>query len=539
MVSVHEICKITSTIDLLVLTKNNPVNPSNTWASLAQLARQYGEIFQIKILGRPLVFVGGAALAEELCDEARFRKYVGGPIVEIRYAVHDALFTAYDDEASWGVAHRIVAPRLASRAAVAPWCGEVVDCVEELVAKWGRRRRGARRQSEVGGIGGVEKKTTVVYKSGDDDVDVDDNNDDDEDDQSVLLVEELNRLNLEATTLTLFGKKLGCIDAREPHPMLAAMEDATSEAMKRPTRPGLVNWLFFGRKFRSATRTMREAYAADLVKTRQQQQPSDRKDLLAALMEGTDPQTGKGLTESQVIDEIVSMPIGSSTAPCLLASMVYFLLQNPACVEKARQELDQVLGPRGNDSEDHSTTTTGGGQGSGGPKRRGTKLSVEHLYRLPYLEAILRESLRLSAAAPGFNIEPVPRTLANGKVDKTPVSLAGGKYQVAHDQAMIVVLSGVNRDPTVFGDDASAFRPERMLGEAFGRLPAGVKKGYGNGKRECVGKHWAWQFQMVAAAVLLREVDFAMVDPGYEMHQDGWFNIRPVGFRVRANPRPL
>lgn len=475
------------------LTRTPTVDPSNSWASFATLAKKYGEIFQIKVPGKTIVFVGGAALAEELCDEKRFRKYVGGPIVEIRDAVHDALFTAYDHEESWGVAHRICAPRL-SRDAVGNWCGEVVDCVEELIEKW---------QRAGGGDGVVEKKGSGVGAGTD----------------GVLLMEELNRLNLEATTLTLFGKKLGCIDAHDSHPMLAGMENSTSEAMKRPMRLGLVNWLFFRSKFDSANRVMRE-YAEDLVKTRQQQQSTGRKDLLAALMEGTDPQTGKGLTESQVVDEIVSMPIGSSTAPCMVASMVYFLLKHPACVEKARRELDRVLGPRK----------------AGGGKAAAERLGVEHLSRLHYIEGIVRESLRLSAAAPGFNIEPIPRKLDNNKTDKSPVLLAGGKYQVAHDQAMIIVLSGVNRDPTVFHDPL-AFRPERMMGEAFERLPEGVKKWYGNGKRECIGKHWAWQFNMVVTALLIREVDFEMVDPGYEMHQDGWFNIRPVGFRVKATPR--
>lgn len=499
-----------------------PVSPSNTWASLTRLAQQYGEIFQIKVLGQTIVFIGGAALAEELCDETRFRKYVGGPIVEIRYAVHDALFTAYDDEESWEVAHRIVAPRLASREAVGPWCGDMVDCVEELIAKWRRwRAAGARRQSEVGGIE-VERKAERGGQTG--------VGDGGTSDDGVLLIEELNRLNLEATTLSLFGKKLDCIDAREPHPMLSAMEDATSEAMKRPTRPGFVNWLLFSGKFRTAKRTMREEYAADLVKTRQQR-PSggaDRKDVLDALMEGTDPQTGKGLTESQVIDEIVSMPIGSSTAPCLLASMVYLLLKNPACIQKARNELDHVLGG-GYDGRYRKVD-------DGEEARR---LGVQDLARLPYIEGIVRESLRLSAAAPGFNIEPRPRTLGkNDKVDKTPVSLAAGKYEVAHNQAMIVVLSGVNRDPSVF-EEPSSFQPERMMGAAFEGLPAGVKKWYGNGKRECIGKHWAWQFMMVSAALLIRNVDFEMVDPGYEMHQDGWFNIRPVDFKVRPMTRSL
>lgn len=396
--------------------------------------------------------------------------------------MHDALFTAYDDEASWGVAHRILAPRL-SPAAVENWCGEMVDVTGELIAKFNEFGSGK---------------------------------------EGVVLVEELNRLNLEATTLTLFGKKLGCITAPEEHPMIGAMENSTSEAMKRPTRPGLLNRLVFGGKFKSAIRVMREEYAADLVAYRKQH-PTGRKDVLAAMLEGADPETGEKLTESQVIDEIVSMPIGSSTAPCLVASALYFLLKNPECITKARAELDEVLGLWSSSSNSDAT--------------KEEKLTAAHLGRLPYIEGIVRESLRLSFAAPGFNIEPIPRS---GGDDKAPVLLGGGKYSVAHDQAMIIVLAGVNCDSAVFADPL-AFRPERMMGEGFTALPAAVKKWFGNGKRECIGKHWAWQFNMVAVAMLLRECDFEAVDEGWQLdgHQDGWFNLRPVGFRVRMLPRKV
>ncbi|CAN8105297.1 unnamed protein product [Discula destructiva] len=476
------------------------VNPSNTWLSLQRLAETHGEIFQLTVLGQTIVFVASAALAAEVCDQTRFRKYVGGPIVEIRAAVHDALFTAFDDEPAWGVAHRILAPRL-SAAAVRAWCPDVVKLTGEFVAKL------LLGQGHGGGDG-------------------------------VLLMDELNRLNLEATTLTLFGKRLGCIAAATDHPMLGAMEAATSEAMKRPTRPGLVNRLVYGGKFKSAIRVMREAYAADLVAHRkaqqqqqQQQEEPTRDDVLAALLAGKDPETGEGLTESQVIDEIVSMPIGSSTAPCLVASAVYFLIRNPECVVKARDELDRVLGLW----TPGSTTTD---------------LTSEHLGRLEYIQGIVREALRLSCAAPGFNIEPIPRFgRGENNRDKAPVLLGGGKYSVAHDQAMIVVLAGVNRDPAVFGaDDARVFRPERMMGARYAALPEVVKgAGFGNGKRECIGKHWAWQFCMVVVAVLVRQCEFefefeaAVDEEGWgellDGRQDGWFNLRPVGFRVRGRAR--
>ncbi|RWA13072.1 hypothetical protein EKO27_g2025 [Xylaria grammica] len=439
------------------------VDPSNTWWSLKKLSEKYGEIFQIKVLGKTLMFVAGAALAEELCDEKRFRKFVGGPIVEIRYAVHDALFTAFDNEPSWGIAHRIIAPTL-SPSALSDKFNEMRDITNELIENW----KGLGVNNKIAPLG------------------------------------DLNRLNLEVTTYTLFGKRLNGLTGPE-HPALKGMEDSTSEAMKRPTRPGILNWLFYGGKLKSATKTLR-SYAAELVQYRKDN-PTDRRDLLDALLTAKDPQTGKALTESEVIDEIVSMPIGSSTAPCLLTTAILFLLQNPEVVTKARQELDAVIG--------------------------NGELEYEHLSQLKYIEGVMRESLRLSFAAPGFNIEPIPK-----KDDKSPVLLGGGKYQIAHNQAMIIVLAGVNRDPEVF-EEPLAFKPERMMGEAFENLPAGVKKWFGNGKRECIGKHWAVQFNMVVLAKMIKEIDFEAVDPDYNLEQDGWFNVRPINFQAKVKPRDI
>ncbi|KAM0330919.1 hypothetical protein ACHAQA_003875 [Verticillium albo-atrum] len=437
------------------------VSPSNTWGSLKKLSEQYGEIFQIKVLGHGIVFVASAALAEELCDEKRFRKYVGGPIVEIRAAVHDALFTAYDHEESWGIAHRIIAPKLTPQS-VANRFDEMRDTASELIEKW----RGL----------GV--------------------------DNEVSLIGELNRLNLEATTLTLYGKKLNCLSGPE-HPMIKGMEDSTSEAMKRPTRPGPLNWFYKG-KFTKSIKAMR-TYAQEMVDHRKANPSEDnRNDLLSVLMQGKDPQTNKGLQESQVLDNIVSMPIGSSTAPALVSTAIYFLLKNPQVVIAARKEIEDVLA--------------------------GGDFTHAHLSQLHYVEGIMRESLRLSFAAPGFNIEPIPK-----EHDKSPVLLGGGKYQVPHNQPMIIVLAGVNRDPTVF-QDPLAFTPERMMGESFESLPLGVKRWFGNGKRECIGKHYAWQWNMVTLTKLIREVDFEMVDPNYQLEQDGWFNLRPVDFFVKVKP---
>ena len=455
------------------------VDPSNTWVSLQKLWEQYGEsastwssccrnqlifqpsgeIFKITVLGHDIVFVGNIALCEELCDETRFRKFVGGPIIEIRKAVHASLFTAFEDEPIWDIHHRILTPKL-TPAAVAEHFHQVRDLAVELTAKW----RDLGSHPTVSAIG------------------------------------ELNRLDLETTTLCFYGKRLHGLTGPEP-PMIRAMDRATGEAMKRPTRPKLLNWLLYQSRYEQDCKTMRQ-YASECLQYRKDN-PTDREDLLYAMMNATDPKTGKKIDETQIIDEIVTMPIGSSTAPCVIASALYYLLKTPACIAKAREEIDSVIGA--------------------------TDFTLEHLDQMPYCAGIVRESLRLSAAAPGFNIEPLPGT-------QGPVLLGGGKYQIPPKQTVIVVLHGVNRDPAVFAEP-EAFKPERMMGEAFEKLPEGAKKWFGNGKRVCIGRHYAWMWNVITLVTLLKEVDFEMADPGYQLKQDGWFNLRPVGFNVKVKPR--
>ncbi|KAJ5624754.1 hypothetical protein N7510_001063 [Penicillium lagena] len=437
------------------------VNPNETWNSLNKLAKQYGPIFKINALGTQIVFVGSVALLEEICDQKRFRKCVTGPVVEIRYSVHDSLFTAYDDEKSWGIAHRIMMPHL-TQSATDGLFNDMADVISDLTKKWSS---------------GNKKK--------------------------VLLTNDLDRMLMASCMQCFFGQRINVLEGQEP-PLLKAMDGATMEAMKRPTRPKLLNWLVYQRRFEKDTKIMR-GFAAEVVKTGKKNPEITSKYLLGSLINGTDPESGKKLEDSQVIDEIVTVFIGAATAPNLVSYALYYLMQNPSCVTKACEEIDSVVGPN-------------------------NKIDLAHLEKLNYVEAILRESIRLSATAPGFNIEPIPSK------DKSPILLAGGEYQIPHDQAMIAVLNSVNRDPAVF-EDPEAFKPERVLGEKWDKLPAGAKKGFGNGKRECIGKLWAWRWSFFTLASILKEVSFELADPKYDLHSNGAFSIKPLDLYGLVSPR--
>ncbi|KAH1519679.1 hypothetical protein KXX44_006211 [Aspergillus fumigatus] len=444
------------------------ISPGNTWGSFNKLAvnnKNFYPIFKITILGHDIVFITSAKLLEEICDEKRFRKCVTGPIVEIREAVHDSLFTAYHDEESWGIAHRIMASLMTPEAVIDAFAG-MRETATDLVKKWTAGPR-----------------------------------------QRINVSNDMDRLNHAANMLCFFDQRIHCLEGPEPS-VLQAMEAATFEALRRPTRPKVLKWLIYQRRFDRYIKTMRD-YATEIVAKRRAA-PTEKKDMLHAVMHGTDPQTGKALTESQYLDEIINLFIGSATAANLVSFALYYLMKNPHEIARAREEIDAVVG---------------------GPT---AQLEHEHLARLPYCEAILRESLRLSATAPGFNIEPIPDL-------EQPVLLAGGEYQVPNKQPLIALLAAVNRDPEVF-EDPDAFKPERMVGEKYDRLPSGVKKGFGNGKRECFGKRYAWEWSFMILVTIMKDVDFVLADKNYKtevggVNYNGAFSTKPLGLFALTGPR--
>jgi cytochrome P450 len=379
----------------------------------------------------------------------------------MRRAVHDALFSAYDSEPIWGVAHRIMAPFL-SVAVVQEQVSQMHDEASLLIAKWSQP--------------GSKQRFNIT--------------------------DDLRRLNTQTTVRCFLGQKLHFLDGVEP-PILGAMERVMLECMKRPTRPKLLSVLLYQRKFDADIKILRD-FAAEAIAARKSE-PTEPKNMLDALLNSTDPQTGESLNHEQVIDEILTLLIGTSTVGNFVSFAIYYLLQNPQYISKAREEIDSVL------PDD-------------------TQIDHSHLSKLPYCEAILREALRLATPAPGFNIEPLPTTTDTG-----PIFLSGGKYQIPNNQMMIVILPAVNRDPEVF-DEPDAFRPERMLGEAYETLPSGVKKGFGNGKRECIGKLYAFQAAMVTLVSILREIDLKG-DPNYKLISNGALNVMPHGFFVESGPR--
>lgn len=283
--------------------------------------------------GRSVVILSTQELINEACDEKRFGKGIENVLKEIRNGVHDGLFTARNDEPNWGLAHRILMPAFGPMK-IQTMFDEMHDIASQLAMKW------ARHGSSV----------------------------------PILASEDFTRLTLDTLALCAMDYRFNSYYHDELHPFIEAMGNFLVESGNRSRRPPYTSILYrhANQQYNDDIDLLRDT-AHDVLQARKKN-PTDRKDLLSAMLNGVDPKTGGKLSDSSIIDNLITFLIaGHETTSGLLTFTFYQLLRNPDAYRKAQQEIDEVIGS--------------------GP------IKVEHMSKLPYISAVRGTPLPLTARA--------------------------------------------------------------------------------------------------------------------------------------------
>ncbi|KAF9880149.1 hypothetical protein CkaCkLH20_02103 [Colletotrichum karsti] len=445
---------------LPLLGNINEINPEFPLGSMMSLADQYGEVYRLRFPGRSIVVVSTRALVNETCDEKRFKKSINSALNEIRDGVHDGLFTAKMGEENWGIAHRVLMPAFGPLS-IRNMFDEMHDIATQLTLKWAR------------------------YGS----------------ESQIMVTDDFTRLTLDTLALCSMGYRFNSYYSPVLHPFIEAMGDFLVEAGNKSRRPPLPGVFFRGRdqKFSDDIEVLRSTAREVLEARKAEGERSTRRDLLTAMLEGVDSKTGKKMTDESIMDNLITFLIaGHETTSGLLSFAFYQLLKHPEAYQKAQQEVDSVVGK---------------GQ-----------IKVDHLSKLPYINGVLRETLRINATIPLFTVEPFEDTLL------------GGKYPVKAGETIINLLAKSQLDPSVYGEDANEFKPERMFDDNFNRLNKEFPnswKPFGNGMRACIGRPFAWQEALLVMVMLLQNFNFVL-DPNYTFGVKQTLTIKPKDMHMRA-----
>ncbi|KAL4879870.1 cytochrome P450 [Aspergillus karnatakaensis] len=161
------------------------------------------------------------------------------------------------------------------------------------------------------------------------------------------------------------------------------------------------------------------------------------------------------------------------------------------------------------------------------PDVHGSAPTWEELERLPYLTAVIKESLRIS---PGV-ASPLPRVVpASGAViDGTPIP--GGTI-VAHASHF------VHRNAEIFANP-DEFIPERWMGEEGKKLDKWLLS-FSRGPRSCLGQQLAWAELYLCYAHVYRKFDVEMdASSPKELKWKDCFLPDYIGSHLKARLTPV
>lgn len=167
-----------------------------------------------------------------------------------------------------------------------------------------------------------------------------------------------------------------------------------------------------------------------------------------------------------VFPQLLTSPsvAGSETTSIALRMGLLCLLTTPEAYRKTQAEVDTFY--------------------TNNPANSASVISYADAKTLPYIQAVIREVLRLWPPSAGLFSKQVPE---------------GGDtvhgYYLPPGTEIGQSLLGIGKQKRIFGADVDIFRPERWLEaepEAFEEMQAAVDLVFSAGKYVCLGKHIAW-----------------------------------------------
>ena len=215
-----------------------------------------------------------------------------------------------------------------------------------------------------------------------------------------------------------------------------------------------------------------------------------RDDLLGMLLEARDEETGEGMDERQVRDEVMSVYLaGHETTAVLLTWLWYLLSSNPGAARRVREEALEVLGER--------------------------PPSVGDLPNLPYTRMVIDETLRLYPSA---------WLLARRAVEDDEI----GGYRLPAGIGLFVCPYVTHRRPDLW-ENPEGFDPERFRPGPDGGVEGRSRFSYypfGGGPRQCIGQGFALMEAALIVATIARRYRLDLV-PGQTVRPLPRGTLRP------------
>ncbi|MEZ4591452.1 MAG: cytochrome P450 [Chloroflexota bacterium] len=212
-------------------------------------------------------------------------------------------------------------------------------------------------------------------------------------------------------------------------------------------------------------------------------------DLLGMLMTARDEDTGEGMSDQQLHDEVMTIMLaGHETTAVSLAWTFYLLSEHPNVLAELEAEVDGVL--------------------------NGRLPTIDDVPSLVYTTMVLEESMRLY---------PPAYAIARWGHDEDEV----GGYYLPKDAVVTLSPYVTHRHPD-FWDQPDRFDPQRFTAERKAERPRFAYLPFGGGPRQCIGNSFAMTEAILLLASIVQRYRLTLL-PGTQVELEPLITLRPKG----------
>jgi cytochrome P450 len=311
------------------------------------------------------------------------------------------------------------------------------------------------------------------------------------DGEVIDIATETLRLTLKIAGQTLFSKDISDEDSvlgksfREGFEFINyKMNNLITEPLWIPTARNL--------RFRRAKETL-DTLVLGIINSRRQN-PIESHDLLSMLMAARDEETGEGMSDRQLQNEVITLLVaGHETVASGLAWTWFVLAERQDIAENLQSELVRVLSA--------------------------SNLTFEKLPQLEYTRRVFDEILRLYPPVWGM-----PRTAQQD--DEI------GGYFIPKGSLITPGAFMIHRHPD-FWENPDEFNPDNFLPENVEKRAKFAYFPFGGGQRICIGKSFALMEATIIIALISQRFRLELV-PNQTIEIDPTFTLRPkYGIKVK------
>jgi cytochrome P450 len=311
-------------------------------------------------------------------------------------------------------------------------------------------------------------------------------------DTVIDIADAMTQLTLKILSLTLFSLDI----SGESDRLGQALRTALAYVYYRLNMPlALPLWIPTprNRKFLRAKQTLDDV-VLEIIRTRRHH-AQEKSDLLSLLLACRDEETGEGLSDRQLQDQLITLiNAGHETTATTLAWTWYLLGSHPQVQTQMAAEIQSVL--------------------------QGQSPTVASLQNLPYTRQVFNESARYCPVGLGT----APRVALEDD------EIQG--YLIPKGSIMMVASYFTGRHPD-FWQEPETFNPDRFSPDRVAQRSKFAFLPFGAGPHTCIGKNYALMEALAIMVGITQRFQVELV-PNQTIEIDPRFTLRPkYGVKVR------